>query len=52
MTTVFDIPIKCKVKKEGKEVEGYLVCADENGFTVVDDKGEKIGVFKKEEIED
>ena len=51
MVTIFDIPIKCTVKKDGEILEGYLVCADEKGFTVVDEKGETIGVYKKEEIE-
>jgi hypothetical protein len=49
--TIFDIPIKCTVKKNDEIIEGYLVCADEKGFTVVDEKGETIGVYKKEEIE-
>ena len=51
MITIFDIPILVKIKKDGKILEGYLVCADEKGYTVVDDKGETIGVYKKEEIE-
>jgi len=49
--TIFDLPIKVKVKKNDEIIEGYLVCADENGYTVVDEKGETIGVYKKEEIE-
>jgi len=45
------VPILVKVKKNDEIIEGYLVCADEKGFTVVDDKGETIGVYKKEEID-
>ena len=51
MVTIFDVPILVKVKKNDEIIEGYLVCADEKGFTVVDDKGETIGVYKKEEID-
>jgi hypothetical protein len=51
VVTIFDVPILVKVKKNDEIIEGYLVCADEKGFTVVDGKGETIGVYKKEEIE-
>ncbi len=51
MLTIFDLPIKVKVKKNDEIIEGYLVCADEKGFTVVNDIGETIGVYKKEEID-
>jgi len=49
--TIFDLPILIKVIKDDKEVEGYLVCADEKGLTVINDVGETLGVYKKEEIE-
>ncbi len=51
MLTIFDVPILCKVKKNDEIIEGYLVCADEKGYTVVDENGVTLGVYKKEEVD-
>jgi len=49
--TIFDIPIRVKVKKDGDIIDGYIISIDENGFLVCDEEGNILGVFKKEDVE-
>ena len=51
MITIFDIPIRVKVKKDGDIIDGYIISIDENGFLVCDEEGNILGVFKKEDVE-